>query len=154
MNANIPKWITASIASHFKGVTDGLTIRYFVEGVDEPESDDFQEDSALLRVNGPVVVEGSNNEEWYFVEIQILLTDIMQLTEDNAYDILTHAGVYQKSMLENIPIKEIGDSGDLIGCLAPDKSIKNNVRVVNFGQVDKTARVRQMSVTGRFILCP
>jgi hypothetical protein len=138
-------------------VADSISIQFFVEGSDEEEPQDFQKDSALFRMDGPVVFQGSS-EEWYSIELQILLTDIVASTTDNAYGIYRWAGVFQGSMLnDTISILRCGngpeDDDSLIGCLAPDPSVRNNIRLANYGVVDKDSRVRQMSINGKFLLC-
>ena len=163
MNANLPRWMFSSMAKHFDDVSATIsspTITYFVQGVDEPLPGDFQADSALFRMDGPVAHQGSSDEEWYAVEIMILLTDIVQTTNDNAYDIYEWAGVFQASMLNDAlqifrygdPASDPQNDSSLIGCLEPDPSLRNNVRVFSYGQIDKDLRVKQVSINGRFIL--
>ena len=158
MNVNLPRWMFTSLADHFSTVAATIpSLQYYVEGVDEPETDDFQNDSALFKLTGPVAHQGSNGVEWYTVEIMILLTDIIQLTNDNAYDIYSWAGIFQGSMInDQLQIFRYGTGGEdddsLIGCLEPDPSVSQNVRVTNYGQVDKDLRIKQVSINGRFIL--
>ena len=159
MDSNLPRWIFSSMAKHFSTVADGLLLNYHVTGVDEPEPGDFQADSAVFRMDGPVAYQSAGGQEWYKVEIMILLTDIVQLTNDNAYDIYRWAGAFQSTMLNDaLQVFKYGngaeDDQSLIGCLAPDPDLKNNVRVFSYGQVDKDLRVLQVSVNGRFILEP
>lgn len=159
MNVNLPRWMFSSMRKHFSGVAATIPLNYYVEGVDEPESKDFQNDSCLFKLDGPIAHQGSNEVEWYTVDIMILLTDIIQLTNDNAYSIYQWAGVFQASMLNDaLGIYRYGpdalgvDDKTLIGCLEPDPSVKNNVRVVSYGQVDKDLRIKQVSINGRFVL--
>ena len=159
MNVNLPRWIFASMSDHFQTVADGISLRFFIEGLDEAEALDFQVDSGLFRMDGPIAYQGSSGLEWYKVEMQILLTDIVATTNDNAYDIYTWAGVFQGSMLnDSLPIYRYGsgaeDDDSLIGCLEPDTSVRNNVRVASYGMVDKDYRVKQASVNGTFVLRP
>jgi len=161
MNQNLPRWMYASMAKHFGTVAGTITpsIKYFVQGVDEAEIGDFQSDSALFRMDGPVAHQGSAGagDEWYSVEIMILLTDIVQTTGDNAYSIYEWAGIFQASMMNDaLQIFKYGngvdDDDSLIGCLEPDPSLRNNVRVFNYGQIDKDLRIKQVSINGRFLL--
>lgn len=157
MNVNLPRWMFSSLAKHFSDLAGTISIRFFVEGVDEEEALDFQSDSMLFRMDGPIAYQSSGGEEWYRVEIQILLTDLVATTNDNAYDIYTWAGVVQGDMLNNsLPIYRYGsgvdDDDSLIGCLEPDPSVENNVRVASYGMIDKDWRVKQVSVNGKFVL--
>ena len=160
MNANLPRWLLSSMADHFSTIAATQTgLNYYVEAVDEPEVRDFQTDSALFKLTGPVVHQGSGGVEWYSLEMIILLTDIIQLRNDNAYSIQNWAGAFQASMINDaLSIYRRGDGVEdddsLIGCLEPDPSVRNNVRVVSYGQVDKDLRIKQCSINGRFILCP
>jgi len=147
------------MSDHFQTVSDGISLRFFIEGLDEAEALDFQVDSGLFRMDGPIAYQGSSGLEWYKVEMQILLTDIVATTNDNAYDIYTWAGVFQGSMLnDSLPIYRYGsgaeDDDSLIGCLEPDTSVRNNVRVASYGMVDKDYRIKQVSVNGKFVLRP
>lgn len=161
MNNNLPRWMFSSMAEHFSTVAGTISgLNYHVQGIDEPEPGDFQADSALFRMDGPIAYQSASGEEWYKVEIMVLLTDIVQLTNDNAYDIYESAGVFQASMLNDaLQIFRYGDPAadpenddSLIGCLVPDPDLANNVRVFSYGQIDKDLRVQQISINGRFAL--
>ncbi len=159
MNVNLPRWCFSSMAEHFRVVAATVPIDYFVEGVDEETALDFQRDSSLFRMDGPIAFQGSSGVEWYRLEIQILLTDLVATTNDNAYDVYSWAGVFQGEMLNSpLPIYRYGsgveDDQTLIGCLEPDNKAKSNIRVASYGMVDKDYRVKQVSVNGKFILCP
>ncbi len=159
MNSNLPRWIFSSMVKHFSTVAATIPLNYYVEGVDEPESSDFQNDSVLFKMNGPVIHSGSKDFEWYSLEIMVFLTDIIQLTNDNAFSIQEWTGIFQASMVNDaLQIFRYGtgaeDDDTLIGCLEPDPGFKNNIQVVTYGQVDKDLRIKQASVNGRFILCP
>jgi len=156
MNANLPRWLMSSLAKHFKTVADTIPLNYYVEGIDDVEITDFQTDSALFKMDGPVVHQGSAIDEWYDIELIILLTDIVQSGE-NPYEIYRWAGIFESSLINDaLSIFRFGtgveDDGTLIGCLTPDTRLRNNVRVVNYGQTDKDLHIRQMSVNGRFLL--
>ncbi|MHC4371443.1 MAG: hypothetical protein ACYSW8_27835 [Planctomycetota bacterium] len=159
MNVNLPRWVFSSLAEHFRVLAATVPIRFFVEGVDEEEALDFQQDSMLFRMDGPIAYQSSGGEEWYKIEIQVLLTDLVATTLDNAYDIYSWAGIVQGDMLNSsIPIYRYGsgveDDDSLIGCLEPDTSVENNVRVASYGMIDKDWRVKQVSVNGKFVLAP
>lgn len=155
MSPDLPRWIMASLATFCKDIADDLNVQFFIEGVDEAQAEDFQNDSILFRMTGPSTRQGSGGFEWHLIEMHVLLTDIIQgASLDNAYDILRWAGAYHSALMEAIPIYKMEGTPDpeLIGCLRPDTSFKEHLRTVNFNQVDKVGRVRQMSVNARFIL--
>ena len=159
MNVNLPRWTFSSMAQYWSAVATTIGVNYFVEGVDEDTAADFQADSILFRMDGPIAFQGTSIDEWYRVEMQLLLTDIIALTKDEAYSIYTWAGIIQGKMLnEALPIYRYGsgaeDDQSLIGCLMPDPDAESNIRVASYGMLDMDYRVKQVSVTGKFLLCP
>ena len=157
MDANLPRWLQASLNTYFKDISDGIPLPFFVEVIDEDTINVFQQDHVILRMVGPMLYEGSKGERWATLEVQILLTDIRQSSE-NAYNIFTWAGIFQEAMLAPIPIYRYGtgpsDDDTLLGCLQPDPGVRNHVRTVNYGQMDKELRITQMSVIARYLLYP
>lgn len=143
---NLPRWLFTSLVSHFETVASNNSIPYFVEGVDERDDSKMQASHAEMRVTGPNIKEHS--KDWYHVEVvaNVLLTSFMDTT-GNAYEIVQWSGVFQKEMLEPIPVYKNGtgaqDTGDLIGCLRPKGDRNYAVKLFHFGQVDMTDRVRQ-----------
>jgi hypothetical protein len=158
MNVHLPRWIRASLTKYFADVVATISgVKYFVEGVNEEEAEDFQGDSVLFRMVGPYIHQGSSTD-WYDVEIQILCTDIIQTTKDNAYDIDVTVGVLADAMLSVMPIYKYGngpsdDRTELIGCLEADDSVRQPVRIVPYGISEKDTRVKQVSINGKFKLC-
>jgi hypothetical protein len=149
------------MAEYWRVKAVALGVNYFVEGVDEDEAGDFQSDSILYRMDGPILFQGSaaTDDEWYRVEMQLLCTKLVTLTNDNAYEIYEWAGTIQAAMAnESLPIYRYGsgveDDDSLIGCLQPDPNAKSNIRVASYGMLDANWRVKQVSVNGKFILCP
>lgn len=153
-NPNMPRWVMASLCDLFKTTADGINLHFFVEGIDEEEPEDYDRSSALFRMNGPDVKLGGGTET-HRLEIQILIT-ILPIANSNAHPPYNWAGAFQEVMLGPLPIYKYGtgpeDDQSLIGCLEPDPNVLDNVRIVSYGQLNKTARVFQMSVNGRYIL--
>lgn len=154
MNPRLPEYIVSSVVRYLKEVNpDGL--QFYVEGIDEPTTEAFTKDSALVRVTGPVVFNGNLFAEWYGIEIQVLLTDLIHRPTENAYNIYHWSGIFLEALNSPLPIFDTsGEEDVLIGCLQPDKRQRQNIRVVNFNMVDTNLPVRQMAVIGKFILFP
>jgi hypothetical protein len=154
MNENLARWVFASVANYFSTVVTGIDLPLLVEGVDEREPEEMQEDHAELRVNGPFVRELSKNYWRIWVDINILLTNMMSMSQKNAYNIAQWGGTLQEVMLEPIPIYKYGsDPGDddsLIGCLTLRRSRGDSVRLIHFGQISREDRIRQAVVDGRY----
>jgi len=147
MDENLARWIFQSLASHFKSVADGISLLYFVDGIDERSSDTMQENHVELRVSGPELKEISNG--YYSVKViaNLLFTKNMDEVSADAFDLIQWTGVFANVMLQPIPIYRKGsgveDDDTLIGCLQVHKGRNDAVRVFHFGQLDKDTRIRQ-----------
>jgi len=155
MNEHLARWTLASVAKYFYTVSSGLGLQYFVEGVDERNATDMEQEHAELRVNGPFVAEVSNNCYRVYIDINILLTDYMRMSSENAYQIDIWGGKFLSSMFSPIPIYKYGtgvddDSTVLVGCLTQRRGLSEPIRLIRFGQVSRTDRIRQAAVDGRF----
>lgn len=150
MDENFSRWLMSSLAVYFKDVADGIPLTYFVEGVDERSEDSMQVEHAELRVSGPFVTKVSHNYYRIHVDINIMITDYMHMTKENAYTIATWGGKFLDAMLVQIPIYKYGDDESLVGCLTVRKGFSDPVRLIHFGQVHKTDRIRQAVVDGKF----
>ena len=156
-NPNWPRWLFASVADFFKTKLDGINVPLLVEGVDEREAETIRAvDHVEFRFHGPEVQEVSKDYFKLAVEINLLVSQIMGLEQQNAYSIVQTCGVLQQSASGSIPIYRHGDGqdddGELLGCLRPDPGRNEAVTVYHFGQIDKDTRIRQSAVDGRFLL--
>ena len=154
LDADLARWVFASIAVYFKGVADGLSLPFFVEGVDERESDTMEEDHVELRISGPFIREVSHGVWRTWTDINILLTGRMLMSQEDAYGIARWGGEFEQAMTDRIPIYKfgsgVGDDDSLIGCLTHRKGKAESIRLLHFGQISRTDRVRQAMVDGRY----
>lgn len=154
MDKNLARWIFQSVASHFKSVADGISLLYYVEGIDERSGDILQADHVELRVTGPTLKEWY--KDWFDVQavINFLFTKNMDIASADAFDLIQWTGVFAEEMTKPIPIYKKGtgveDDGTLIGCLRVDKGRNEAVRIYHFGQLDKDTRIRQSEVDAVF----
>ena len=156
MDENLARWIFASIAKHFQPVAAGLSLPYFVEGVDERDEDNMRVDHVELRLTGPFIKEVSKG--YYNVEVWVnfLFTKQMAVAGADAYDIIQWTGTFQNEMLNPIPIYKYGsgaqDDGSLIGCLDIKRTPNEAARIYHFGQVSREDRVRQSEVDALYYM--
>lgn len=150
MDENLARWIFISVVKHFNTVVTGLSLPYFVEGVDERSDGEMRADHVELRLTGPGVLE-AGGKHYARVTINFLCTALMDMAGADSWRIVQWTGVLQNEMLQPIPIYKYGTGADddqsLIGCLRVDK---NRVNVYHFGQLDKDTRVRQSEVDATF----
>ncbi len=154
MNPAWTRWINASVAVYMKTVTDTLKIPLLFDGIDEREPEKMHYNHAELRIGGPFVKELSKNYWYLQVDINILLTYLMQPTEDNVYDLQTWCGVIQEAMDGPIYVYkyggEPGDDEAYVGCLRPRTGRYETNRVLSFGQISRVDRVRQAMIDARY----
>lgn len=154
MNENLARWIFASIADYFSGIATSLSLPLLVEGVDERESETMQESHAELRVSGPFLKELSHNYWKIQVDINILLTDLMSMSQENAYDIVQWGGTFQEAMFSPISVYKYGanlsDDDSFIGCLTLRRNSNDTVKLMHFGQISRVDRVRQSVIDARY----
>jgi hypothetical protein len=147
MDKNLARWIFQSIAVHFESTASGLSLPFYVEGVDEIDDDVMRADHVELRVTGPQVKEVSNGYFTVDVMINFLFTKLMSATSADGYDIIQWTGEFANVMLDPVPIYKYGsgvdDDSTLVGCLEVKKGNNEKVRVFHFGRLDKDTRVRQ-----------
>lgn len=150
MDANLARWLFQSVASHFKSVADGISLPYFVEGIDERSEDMMRVDHVELRVTGPTFKEVSNGYYNVDMVINFMFTKNMDERSANAFDLIQWTGVFADAMLDPIPIYKKGsgveDDDSLVDCIRVKKGRNEAVRVYHFGQLDKDTRVRQSEI--------
>lgn len=154
LDADLARWVFASVAVYFKSIADGLSLPLLVEGVDERESDTMREDHAELRLTGPFVREVSHGCWRTWTDINILLTGRMLMSREDAYGIARWGGKFTQAMTDRIPVykygPDVGDDDSLIGCLTQRKGKAESIRLVHFGQISREDRIRQAVVDGRY----
>ena len=154
MDSNLARWVFQSVAKHFVSVAAGLSLPYFVEGIDERSDDTMRANHVELRVTGPTLKEVSNGYFKVTMVINFLFTKNMDEVSADAFDIIQWTGVFANAMMDPISIYKKGrgleDDGTLVGCLQVNKGRNDAVRIYHFGQVDKDTRVRQSEVDAVF----
>ncbi len=154
LNENLARWVFASIAVYFETVATGLSLPLLVEGIDERSPDTMRVNHAELRINGPFVREISEGYWRTLTDINIMLTDRMEMTREDAYELMRWGGKFEQAMCERIPVYKHGsdpvDDGTLVGCLTGRKGKVEAVKLVHFGQIGREDRIRQAMVDGRY----
>jgi len=153
MNTNWPRWIFASIAEYMRPIAAAIPLPLLVEGIDDRIESKMEADHAELRVNGPAISEISSDYYRLVVDVNVLLTDLMDGSTENAYDLIQWGGVFQEALSGPISIYKYGSGADdddaYIGCLEVLGG-RDSVKLFHFGQISKVDRVRQSMVDSRF----
>jgi len=147
MDKNLARWIFQSIVVHFSSTASGLSLPYFIEGIDEMDDDVMRANHVELRITGPTIKEVSNGYFTIDAVINFLFTKQMEASDADAYNLIQWTGEFSTVMLDPVPIYKLGtgadDDGTLIGCLEVKKGKNEAVRVWHFGRLDKDTRVLQ-----------
>jgi hypothetical protein len=163
-NPNWARWIFASVADHLKQVATNVDLPILVEHFDE-RTETFERASpkAEIRITGPFTSELSANYFRIWVDANVLLTDRYDGSRKNPFDILKYAGLFHEAMDSPIPVWNYGsEPGDYVagqpdtqvflGCLVPRSGNSDSVRVINFGQIHATDKLKQTAVDARYVL--
>lgn len=151
-NPNWPRWISASVSKFLKDIAIANSIPSLVDGLEKRTTDLSQSDKAEIRVNGPYLREASKGFWVASVGVNVHLT--VRMDGPNAYKLQNWCGIFLEAMSGNIPLLQLGDQSDTgaqFGCLRIEDS-KDPIRVIHFGQVDKTDLVRQSVVDARYVV--
>jgi hypothetical protein len=160
---NWARYIFASVATYLKATAADIDLPVVVEGLDERTSEFMEStDHIEVRVNGPFSQELSKDYFRLWVDVNVLLTSRMDAGK-NGYTIQRLAGIFQNAMDQPIAIWNYGDQpGDFVegepdtqihlGCLSPRPATSESIKVLHFGQVEKTDRVKQTIVDARYVM--
>lgn len=156
-NPNWARWVFAAVATYLKGVASGLSLPCLVEGLDERTTEFVQSsDRCEIRITGPYTRELSRNYFQMEVVVNVLFVSTYG-EEKNQYAILKAIGAFHEAMDGAIAVYKYGsEPGDdetvLVGCLSPASGRNDSVRVMHFGQVDLTTKVKQSMVDARYVM--
>lgn len=146
---NMLKWVNGSFARVLRPVVEtNLGIKFWIGGVDREAKDMFNEDNAVMRVNGPWYYP-YNGEERYRIEVMVLLTDLNSPT-DNAYLGMQRGGQVAEALAKPIPLYRLGDGDDQIGCYDIDRKDRDYVRLINYAVIEKDTRIQQLAVLVKY----
>lgn len=155
-NPNWVRWIFASLAHYLKEVATDANLPAIVEGLDDRD-DAFMHatDRVEIRINGPFTQEQSRGYHRVLVDANVLLSSRYDDSK-NGYALHKFLGLFHEAMDMVIPVfkfgLEPGDDESQIGCLSPRAGKNDSVRVIHFGQIEKTDRLKQSMVDARFIM--
>ncbi len=153
-NPNWTRWIFASVASYLKALAKTNNIPVIIEGMDD-ETDEFTEatDRIEIRISGPYTKK-LHGEYLLHVDVNVLLTSRFDGPAKNRYEILINAGLFHSGMDQAIKIyrygNEVGDDDSYLGCLLPRSGKNDAIRVIHFGKVDPTDKLKQSAVDARY----
>lgn len=143
----------ASVAKYFSDICVAIPLPMLVDGIDERTSEELHYDHAELRITGPYITELSKDYWRLSVDVNILLTEMM---ENNAYKLQSWCGVIAAAADGAIQIYkyggETGDDNSWVSCLTPLNGRIDPLRVLHFGQLGKTERLRQSMIDSHYVV--
>ena len=148
-NANLPRWIFASISKHF--TTKCPSLMLFIEGQLRPTT--LSKDWIELRVDGPYLTEVSKGYWKVYSEINVLLSSYMD--QKNYHRIHQDAGTVAAAFT-CIEIYRYGigieDDQSLVGAmqLVRDTRGRERIQISHFGMIDPDKQLYQATVEGHY----
>lgn len=153
----IERWSVATVGVNFKDKVAAeplyadLRIKY--EGHDEPIPQKDTRQWIEVRVDGPLSREVSRNF-WHFrIEVNILVSTIMD--DKDWHDHPDLCGHVRSWFPKCMPLRKYGnrpgdDANVIVGQYVLDTSFRNQTLLANFGQVDPKIRLVQSTVEGHY----
>lgn len=130
MIQSMPKWILASVASHFNAGRG--TYPMYLEG--QKRDTNSLQDWFELRMNGPDISEMSKN---YFRFDILINTEIMSAYNDrDMFRVIKFSGALAKLFTNKITIRKYGDEitddrSVVVGCL----QLNGDIKIIHYGRV-------------------
>ena len=154
-NPNWARWVFASVTSYLKEVAADAEIPVLVEGLDERTTEFMTAtDRCEIRITGPFTQEISH--DYFRVEVIVNVLFVSRYEEQkNQYAIMQKIGVFHEAMDGSIAVYKYGslpgdDQHALVGCLSPIQGRHNAIRVLHFGQITPTDRLKQSMVDASY----
>ena len=154
-NPNWARWVFASVATFLRQVAQSQQLPVLIEGLDD-RTTQFMEatDRCEVRITGPFTKELSRN--YFHIEVVVNVLFLSRYEEQkNQYAIIQKMGVFHEAMDGAIAVYKHGNQpGDdehaLVGCLSPVQGRSDAIRVMHFGQITPTDRIKQSMVDARY----
>jgi hypothetical protein len=151
-NRNWPRWLSASVNTHFTPLTELEGIDVFIEGSvrQTADWDNFIE----VRMDGPYWRETTKNDFTLKIEVNILTQHTIRPNQ-NLYQAQITDGIVGE-YLTTIPVYKLGgEEGDdetQVGCLTLESNPASRdwTKHNEFGQVETKTKLRQKSVEAHY----
>lgn len=157
-NPNWARWIHSSVGKYLKDVAQDISLPALLEGIDDrDEAFMSAPDRAEIRVNGPYSQELSAGYHRLYVDVNVVINSVMGGATKNGYHLNTLLGVFHNAMDGALAIYRLGtglddDPASLLGCLTPRPGKSDSIRVIHFGQLNMTERLKQGMVDARYVM--
>ena len=149
---HLPRWVIASIATWVEARRDGVLL--YVEGQDRKKLDKV-EDFIELRVDGPHMVQQTNSDFDFYVEVSLLINS--RKDGKDAYKMARLLGKCLKALSVCIPVLRLGegtvDDKSQVGVLQRMESPKDPLDVASFGQIEPTQPNEQGTCVAQYVMC-
>lgn len=150
INSNWARWIYASMSTYFNNVINNQYPIFFIGQRTDP--DIINTDHFEFRMNGPDILETCNNLFTLTVNINILISTILDDTDlHKNYRMI---GLISSCFADNICIYRYGnqpsDDDSLLETMVLQQNSKKPISIYNFGRVDPSVDVVLSTVEGTY----
>jgi len=147
----LPRWVKASVSTHFKKGLDAQDVYMHMERAGRITAGLTH--WVEFRMDGPYTTKVSSGLWSHFFEVNTMIMD--KLDEKNMYRIEDLKGLCLSLFVE-IPIFRLGegafDDGSYIGCLKPYFGKRDKIKVSDFGTVEDDLHIGMAQVEGHYTL--
>jgi hypothetical protein len=153
---NWTKWIRSSLGDYLLSVATENNVPVIIEELHDRDTGFMQSPLRCeVRINGPFTQELSRGYYRVYVDANVLVTSRKDVKQGYAH--LAILGQLHSAMDMAIPIfkhgLEAGDDSNVeLGCLTPRPGKSDAIKVLSFGQVEKTDQIVQNAVDARYVM--
>ena len=148
LRENLPRWLFASLSTHFKENTGGVVTH--IDG--ENRLPDQGQDFAEFRMDGPRITELSAGEFYVWVAVNILIQHTQK--EEDFHGIQRSFGLILEAFNRQIAIFKYGNGGDddqsKLTCVNLVQRKPQDIQVNNFGIIDMSLGLQQGTIEAHY----
>lgn len=148
LRENLPRWLFASLSTHFLNNTSGIVTHIDGENRLPDEGQDFAE----FRMDGPRITELNAKEFYVWIAINILIQHTQQ--DDDFHGMQRSFGSVLEAFDRDISIFKYGDGPDddqtKLTCVRLVQRKPNDIQVNNFGIINKSLGLQQGTIEGHY----
>lgn len=155
MDPNINRWITASLRTHFDGEKGDCPLYFEGAGLIQDSSTGRGDpEFAEFRCDGPTSKGGTRGEDYYHVEVNILISVHENEVYADRIDVLL--GRFQTAFKRCIPVWRYGkgdaDDNTLVGYLQLKTTQGEVLQATRFGRIKTDVPTIQGCVEGHYVM--
>lgn len=140
LDANSVKWLSRAVNTYVDENRQDTQMYAEGEIIDMAKAQEWVE----VRLTGPRYKQLSNNVEHYELDVNLMIS--VKLDQKNLYRPQELSGYFASKLQAAIPV--FNDSNQPIGCLTLRDDVNPAIDVIQWGVIDATTNVFQITIDG------